>query len=57
MIVEMSHVSDVGKYTGMYYTASMAAQIVTPILSGFLMECWDLVPSFPMPSSSPSCPC
>ncbi|MFH0357154.1 MFS transporter [Streptococcus sp. A18] len=38
MIVEMSHVSDVGKYTGMYYTASMAAHIVTPILSGFLME-------------------
>ncbi|UUM62069.1 MFS transporter [Streptococcus suis] len=38
MIVEMIHVSDVGKYTGMYYTASMAAQIETPILSGFLME-------------------
>ncbi|HFI0470169.1 TPA: MFS transporter [Streptococcus suis] len=38
MLVEMSHHSDVGKYTGMYYTASMAAQIVTPILSGFLMQ-------------------
>lgn len=38
MIVEMSQASDVGKYTGMYYTASMAAQIVTPILSGALMQ-------------------
>ncbi|HEL1612188.1 TPA: MFS transporter [Streptococcus suis] len=38
MLVEMSHHSDVGKYTGMYYTASMAVQIVTPILSGFLMQ-------------------
>ncbi|HFH9922526.1 TPA: MFS transporter [Streptococcus suis] len=52
MIVEMSHVADVGKYTGMYYTASMAAQIVTP----FSWSCWDLMPYFPMPSSSPSCP-
>ncbi|HFI0293042.1 TPA: MFS transporter [Streptococcus suis] len=38
MIVEMSKASDLGKFTGMYYTASMAAQIVTPILSGFLMQ-------------------
>ena len=27
-----------GKYTGYYYTASMSAQIVTPILSGLLIE-------------------
>ena len=27
-----------GKYTGYYYTFSMAAQIATPILSGFLLE-------------------
>ncbi len=38
MIVEMSKGADVGKYTGMYYTFSMAAQIATPILSGFLIE-------------------
>jgi maltose/moltooligosaccharide transporter len=38
MVVEMSKGSDVGKYTGMYYTFSMAAQIITPILSGFLIE-------------------
>ncbi|MEG0692369.1 MAG: MFS transporter [Oscillospiraceae bacterium] len=38
MVVEMSKGADVGKYTGMYYTFSMAAQIVTPILSGALIE-------------------
>lgn len=38
MVVEMSAAGDVGKYTGLYYTFSMAAQVVTPILSGFLLE-------------------
>lgn len=38
MVVEMSRVKDIGKYTGYYYTASMAAQIITPILSGALLE-------------------
>ncbi len=38
MVVEMSRNSDVGKYTGLYYTFSMSAQIFTPILSGFLLE-------------------
>lgn len=38
MIVEMSKGSNVGKYTGYYYTASMFAQIVTPVLSGALMD-------------------
>ncbi|NLL77751.1 MAG: SLC45 family MFS transporter [Clostridiales bacterium] len=38
MIVEMSKGSDIGKFTGTYYTFSMAAQIFTPILSGFLLE-------------------
>ncbi len=38
MVVEMSRSSDIGKYTGLYYTFSMAAQIFTPILSGFLLE-------------------
>ena len=36
MVVEMSRGSDVGKYTGLYYTFSMSAQILTPILSGYL---------------------
>ncbi len=38
MVVEISLSGDVGKYTGYYYTFSMAAQIVTPILSGWLLE-------------------
>ena len=38
MVVEMSTGSDVGRYTGIYYTFSMAAQIVTPILSGVLID-------------------
>jgi len=38
MIVEMSKGCDVGKYTGYYYTFSMTAQIMTPIISGALLE-------------------
>ena len=38
MVVELASGGDVGRYTGYYYTASMAAQIVTPVLSGFLMD-------------------
>ena len=36
MVVELAKGTDVGKYTGYYYTASMAAQIVAPMLSGAL---------------------
>ena len=38
MVVEMCSGSDIGKYTGYYYTASMIAQIATPMLSGMLMD-------------------
>jgi len=38
MVVEMSKSSNLGKYTGIYYTFSMAAQIVTPIVSGRLLQ-------------------
>ena len=38
MVVELARGGDVGKYTGYYYTASMSAQIVAPILSGFLYD-------------------
>lgn len=34
MMVEMSSSKDIGKYTGVYYTASMLAQSLTPILMG-----------------------
>lgn len=37
MVVEICKAGDVGKYTGLYYTFSMSAQIITPILSGFLL--------------------
>lgn len=38
MVVELAKGGDVGKYTGFYYTASMAAQTLTPLFSGFLMD-------------------
>ena len=38
MVLEMSKGSNVGKYTGYYYTFSMSAQVITPILSGYLLE-------------------
>lgn len=38
MVVEMSKGSDIGRYTGFYYTFSMAAQILTPIVSGALLQ-------------------
>ena len=47
MIVEMCKGGSVGKYTGIYYTASMAAQTVTPLLSGFLMDKLGLTALFP----------
>ncbi len=42
MVVELARGGDVGKYTGYYYTASMAAQIVAPILSGLLYDLIDM---------------
>ena len=38
MAVEMCSAKDVGKYTGLYYTFSMSAQTITPVLSGFLYD-------------------
>ena len=47
MVVELSFGSDVGRYTGFYYTASMAAQTVTPYLSGLLMDKAGMTTLFP----------
>ena len=47
MVVEMCSGADVGKYTGYYYTASMAAQIATPMLSGLLMDQMGMTVLFP----------
>lgn len=38
MVVEMCSSGDVGRYTGLYYTFSMSAQIFTPILSGAFLQ-------------------
>lgn len=47
MVVEMCSGSDVGKYTGFYYTASMAAQVATPMVSGYLMDKMGMSVLFP----------
>ena len=48
MVVELAKESDVGKYTGWYYTASMSAQVLTPILSGAIMDlAGNMLPLFP----------
>ena len=47
MVVEMCSGSDVGRYTGFYYTASMAAQVVTPVMAGTLMRKIDYRVLFP----------
>ena len=47
MVVELASGGNVGKYTGFYYTASMAAQTATPVLSGFLMDTKGMVTLFP----------
>ena len=38
MIMVVASEKTTGRYTGYYYTASMSAQIITPILSGAVME-------------------
>lgn len=47
MVVEMCRGSEVGKFTGLYYTFSMTAQIVTPIVAGWLLEHVDYKTLFP----------
>ena len=48
MVVELATGSNVGKYTGYYYTASMAAQAITPWLSGRIMDAvGTMMPLFP----------
>ena len=47
MVVEMCKGSDIGKYTGYYYTFSMAAQTVTPIAAGALLNHVGYITLFP----------
>lgn len=50
MVVEMCSGADVGKYTGYYYTASMAAQSLTPTISGMFMDHIAMTTLFPYAS-------
>lgn len=47
MVVEMCKESDTGKFTGYYYAFSMSAQVITPILSGILIQTIDYAVLFP----------
>ncbi len=47
MVWEISRFGNVGKYTGYYYTCSMAAQVVTPIVSGYLLQFFGYGTLFP----------
>ena len=51
MVVEMCKGSEVGKFTGLYYTFSMTAQIMTPIVAGWLLEHVDYKTLFPYAAS------
>lgn len=56
MVVELAKDGDVGKYTGWYYTASMSAQVLTPILSGVIMDLvGNMSPLFPYASICVAC--
>ena len=49
MVVELCSSKKIGKFTGYYYTASMSAQTVTPILLGFLFDmtgAWRALPIY-----------
>lgn len=46
MVVELANGNNVGKYTGLYYAASMLAQTLTPVVAGLLVykaEKWDIL--------------
>lgn len=47
MVVELARGGNVGRYTGFYYTASMAAQTVTPVVSGWFMDRLGMTALFP----------
>ena len=55
MVVELAKGGTVGKYAGYYYTASMAAQVLTPIFSGFLMDAFGLKILFPYAAAFVAC--
>ncbi|MCL2630078.1 MAG: MFS transporter [Firmicutes bacterium] len=40
MVVELSDKKSIGKYTGLYYTATMSSQAITPFIAGLIMDRW-----------------
>ena len=49
MVVELCSSKKIGKFTGYYYTASMSAQTVTPILLGLVFTrtgAWRALPIY-----------
>ncbi|MBQ7077337.1 MAG: MFS transporter [Lachnospiraceae bacterium] len=49
MVVELCTSKEIGKFTGFYYTASMAAQTVTPVLLGLIhtkTKYWGILPVY-----------
>ena len=49
MVVELCSSNQIGKFTGYYYTASMSAQTVTPILLGLVLNrtlAWSTLPVY-----------
>ena len=49
MVVELSTGKTVGKFTSFYYTASMSAQTITPILLGLIFKVtlsWHALPIY-----------
>jgi len=49
MVVELCSSKKIGKFTGYYYTASMAAQTVTPVLLGLVFNLtgqWSVLPIY-----------
>ncbi|MCI2056488.1 MAG: MFS transporter [Oscillibacter sp.] len=55
MVVEMCKGSDIGKFTGYYYTFSMAAQTITPIAAGALLKNVSYVTLFPYAAAAVAC--
>lgn len=47
MVVELAKGGNIGKFTGYYYAASMAAQVLTPFLSGLFMDHIGMTTLFP----------
>ncbi len=49
MVVELCSAKKIGKFTGYYYAASMAAQTVTPVLLGLILRAsgaWSVLPKY-----------